>query len=435
MKNSLNNDIIFAERLSLLVALLLFLMVALFKLSSFEQLYHRPQHDLRAYLACGHNIVEGRHIYKTHHKFISADPTLTSHIPKYIYPPLLGMMAVPFNSVPYTTFKKYWFFFNFFMLFHGILLAVTFLPFKQYKLTAFFAVSAVMLGSDSLRLLLYTAQVDGLSIYLSMLALFYFNRKKWLPAAIFITVASWIKVTPGIFFLYFLTRGNLKFAVYGVISTLFLTIIQMAAVGRDQFFYFFTDVLTDLPEILPVPGMESLWSLTHLLVVPEGNYKIFDAPDLFNGLLTVFKIIVGLMLFLPFVRRSDRKDDFFTGFAILSAGSLLITDLSWMMRFIWNYVSLAVLFYIMSVLRHKVIAPLVIVTGVLFMLLNSNFIWWALLKGNTDGYKGLFAAGVSFYTLFSLIIMSVYYFTGGYWNPDLKRLLIKTIDTLKKVIP
>ncbi|MBN2804870.1 MAG: DUF2029 domain-containing protein [Deltaproteobacteria bacterium] len=420
-------------RITLAISIAFFLYILLLRVNNLKQQYTAPQHDLRAYLACAHNIVDGRHIYKTHHKYIPGDPTLSTHIPKYIYPPLMGMILIPFNSIPYTTFKKYWFFLNLFLIFHAILLSVTLLGFKQFRWPVFFAISAVMIGSDPVRLLLYTAQADALAIYLSLLALYFFNKQKWLPAAILIAVASWTKVTPGIFFIYFLTRGNLKFTIYALSSAIILMMLQLGAVGKSQFLYFFTDIAKEMPETLPAPSMESLWSLFSLIFIPHEQYYILNKPHLLVPFVVTFKLITMAIITIPMLRTGSKKESLFMGFAILSSASLLITDISWMMRFVWNLVTIAALFYISGNIKTRITAYLTLALTVMLLLLNNTYLWMYAFKGDLSGWRGIITGGVAVHAFISLLIITPYYLKGSTFSlPVIKT--IKLYKSTKKIL-
>ncbi len=395
-------------------AILFFCAMLLLQGRNFEKLYDSSQHDLRAYLACAHNIVAGRHMYTTHHQAIPEDPTLTSDVPKYLYPPLLGMLMIPTTVFSYDTFKHIWFFLNFFFLFHGIFLAVTLLPFGRFRSTAFFLVSAVFVGSDILPWLLRTAQADGFVIWMSTVSLWLFHRQKWLASAILISAAAWIKVTPGLFFVYMITRGNLRFTLWAVASGLVLGLIQFGAFP-EEFRYFFTDTISnEMPNPMQPPVMQSLWSLAKILVVPWRGRLVFDAPEQFESLLLWMKIGVAAFTGAVLLRKRTSADDLLLGFAVCCSASLLITDISWIMRFIWSFISTAALLFVATTAQRWWTKALFVPLCVFAMLLNMGMVWKGAFAPLTE-WRAIFIVGPALHALFCTVFLGTLCMIKSEW--------------------
>ncbi len=413
-------DSISAERPAVVAAFLFFLFMALSQAGAFEQLYSSTQHDLRAYVACAHNILADRHIYQTHHQAVPEDPTLTADVPKFLYPPLLGMLMIPLSPLSYDTIKHIWFFANFFFILHGIFLAVSILPLQRFRLPAFFVLAALSLGSDAFSWLLRTAQVDGFALYLSLLALYFFHREKWAAAALFICMASWVKVTPGIFFIYLLTRGPRRFAIQAVIAGIMLGLAQIATV-QGEFFYFFTNTISeDMPSALRPPSMQSLHALCQLLLVPFRGAHVFDAPQQVESLLLALKIAVSLAAVAVMLRRREGSDGLFAGFAVCSAVSLLVTDVSWMMRFSWNVITAAAILCFLFRVRNRAAALVLFPVGALILLLDLSSVWKGLF-GPLVEWKALFIAGPSLHALLATVILLGISLHRSQWSPFVQK--------------
>jgi len=413
-------DSISAERPAVVAAFLFFLFMALSQAGAFEQLYSSTQHDLRAYVACAHNILADRHIYQTHHQAVPEDPTLTADVPKFLYPPLLGMLMIPLSPLSYDTIKHIWFFANFFFILHGIFLAVSILPLQRFRLPAFFVLAALSLGSDAFSWLLRTAQVDGFALYLSLLALYFFHREKWAAAALFICMASWVKVTPGIFFIYLLTRGPRRFAIQAVIAGIMLGLAQIATV-QGEFFYFFTNTISeDMPSALRPPSMQSLHALCQLLLVPFRGAHVFDAPQQVESLLLALKIAVSLAAVAVMLRRREGSDGLFAGFAVCSAVSLLVTDVSWMMRFSWNVITAAAILRFLFRVRNRAAALVLFPVGALILLLDLSSVWKGLF-GPLVEWKALFIAGPSLHALLATVILLGISLHRSQWSPFVQK--------------
>jgi hypothetical protein len=403
----------------LIGAVIFFLAMVLFQGQTFERLYDSGQHDLRAYMACAHDMVAGRHIYKTRQRVVPESPILNNNVPPYVYPPLLGVILIPATTTSYETFKHVWFFLNFFFVLHGIFLAVSILPFGPKRSIAFLMVSGVMLGSNMFHWLLHAAQVDAFSIWLSTLSLWLFNRKKWIASAVIICVAAWIKVTPGLFLIYLLTRGTRRFFLYATFSGIALGLIQFVSFP-DEFLYFFhTTLFQKMPSPTRAPIMQSLWSLSELLVVPGNDTKVFNAPYQFHTLLSALKTIVVFFAVAVLFRKRGGKTGQFLGFAVCSSVSVLITDMSWMMRFVWNFISIAAILHVISRPAKTWQKSLLIPSGVFFLLLNLEFVWKGAL-GELPGWKAIFSAGPSLFALFSTIFLGTVCIIHSTWSPPVQ---------------
>ena len=397
------------------VGLLFFVVIFASQFDKFDKLYESSQHDLRAYIACSHNIRAERNIYTTHHQEIPEDTTLTRDVPQYFYPPLLGMLFMPATAVAsYDTIKHIWFFLNFLFLLHSILLAVSILPFGSHRAAAFFTISGIMVGSNVFSWLLRTAQIDGLVIYLSLLSLYAFYRKKWILSAVIICIATWIKLTPLIFQVCLAVRGNRRYLIAAISGMLGLALVQYAAAPTD-FGYFFTDSLfKDGPSKMPIPVMQSLWSLFQLLFVPSRRYQVFEYPDMFEQLLMGAKIVAAILTTVVLVRKRDDRTGLFYAFAVCSSFSLLITDISWIMRFVWNLVTVSAIGYGILNSSKGVVGWLVIQVGAILILLNMEPILITLFS-TSPILKTVLKAGPSLHALGALILLTALSIRNSRW--------------------
>ncbi|MBN2719449.1 MAG: DUF2029 domain-containing protein [Deltaproteobacteria bacterium] len=405
--------------LGLIGAIIFFCAMALYQGQTFERLYDSGQHDLRAYLACAHDMISNRHIYKTYHRSIPKDPILNSNVPPFVYPPLLGILMIPASIVSYDTFKHVWFFMNFFFLLHGIFLIVSILSFGPNRSIAFLLVSGLMLGSNMFHWLLHSAQVDAFSIWLSTLSLWLFNRQKWFASAVFICAAAWVKVTPGIFFLYFLTRGSRRFAIYAFGTGAVLGVIQYVSFP-DEFLYFFQKTLFEkMPTPTRAPIMQSLWALCDLVVASGNDANTLNAPNHFRTLLLVMKIVVVFFATAVLLRKREGATGLSMGFAVCGSVSILITDMSWMMRFVWNYISIAAVLKIISSPFNKKQKAILIPLGVFFILLNLDSVWKAAF-GELHEWKTVFIAGPGLFAFFSTIFVGTFCIIRSNWSPPVQ---------------
>ncbi|MBN2340382.1 MAG: DUF2029 domain-containing protein [Deltaproteobacteria bacterium] len=406
----------------LIGALIFFCAIALFHGQTFKRLYNSGQHDLRAYLACAHDMIDGRPIYKTYHRVIPEDPILNDHVPPFVYPPLLGALLIPATVVAYDDFKHVWFFLNFFFLLHGIFLAVSILPFASNRSIAFLLVGGVMLGSDMFHWLLHAAQVDAFTIWLSTLSLWFFEKKKWMAGAVFICLAAWIKITPGIFLVYFLTRGTRRFAIYAAAIGIGLGLIQFAAFPNDFLYFFHKTLFEKMPTPSRAPTMQSLWALSEMFLVPGNGINILNAPNLVQPLLLILKAVVALFAIAVVLRKRVDVTGRFLEFAVCSCVAVLITDMSWMMRFVWNFIPIIAILHVISGATKRWEKSLLIPFGIFLILLNLEVVWKGAL-GELQGWKAVFAAGPGLCALFSVILLGTLCMIRSQWSAPMQWLI------------
>jgi hypothetical protein len=374
--------------------------------------YESSQHDLRAYIACAHNILAGRHIYRHSNKRYSdkipEDPSLTEKIPLYKYPPLMGILMIPATIVSYDIFKHVWYFLNLLFVFCGTLILTLALPTNEIKWATFAASLSVVAASESLDWLLKTGQADAFILLLIVLSLHFYMRKQFLLSALMITVACWSKVTPGLLCIFLLTRGEKKFFLYTIVFGVTLFLVQILAVG-DQMLYFFTTTLTkDIPRFYRPPVMQSLWSLTQLVLVPYKGVSILSYPALFDNAMIIAKLFIGMVTLLVLVRRCKSAIGIFQAFAVLSCVSVLIAESSWVMRFIWNVFPIVVIVFFMFSLPNRISSIPRALVGLLIIFLNCTFLLIPEL-GPLDGARAALLGGSGFSALFSMLYITVLY--------------------------
>ena len=431
--HAIQRRFVIVRRLSAGLPVLLFLVVLVFQSRDFKKAYSSSQHDLKAYVACAHNILNGRHIYRTHHRPIPEDPTLGKSPPRYLYPPLLGILLIPLTLLSFDIIRQIWFFANFFFVLHTAYLVVKVLPFRRARAAAFFLVSAAAVGSDPFIWLIRTAQVDACVMYLCTAGLYHFGCRRYLLAASLVAVATWIKVTPGIFLLYFFLRGNFRFRCSAVITAIVPVVLQ-AAVCQEEFLYFFTDVLHHMPNLNRAPAMQSLWVLSSLLVIPYKKRAVFNCPECFDALLFALKGIVAAISAAVLVRFKRGRPSLVYGFAVCSACSILIVDFSWMMRFIANLITSAALIYLIYDTSSRSTKVALGVLGTLSIAVNNSFIWRKLL-GPLDGWKSVFLCGPSLHALIALLLLGIAVIRRSEWIPLVQRLLDLLKNKVKRKRP
>lgn len=241
---------------------------------------------------------------------------------------------------------------------------------------------STILASEVLAWLLSAAQVDAFLLWVVLLGACCFERGRSAGSAWLVVLATWAKLTPGLILLYLLLRGGKRFAVHTVIATLTLFALQWAVAGA-QFFDFFTTAIGDAARrVTPPPFMQSLWALAQLLFVPNpGVSKVFDAPALAAPVLAVAKTAVLAAVLIVLLRGGMRPTERVIGLALCAAGSLLLVDMSWTMRFIWLILPFGALLWVMTDSPRP---RFVLLVGPLCLLAQFRFGWQALIDGTSS---------------------------------------------------
>jgi hypothetical protein len=358
------------------------LAIALLRAGAIREYWHESQHDLKAFVACAHNLLADRDIYTTYHVPIPEDPTIGSGAPEYYYPPLLGILFLPTTLIRYDVFVHVWFVLNLAFVLHSVWLAVALLPFGRTRWAAVMCLGSTILASEVLAWLLSAAQVDAFLLWVVLLGACCFERGRSAGSAWLVVLATWAKLTPGLILLYLLLRGGKRFAVHTVIATLTLFALQWAVAGA-QFFDFFTTAIGDAARrVTPPPFMQSLWALAQLLFVPNpGVSKVFDAPALAAPVLAVAKTAVLAAVLIVLLRGGMRPTERVIGLALCAAGSLLLVDMSWTMRFIWLILPFGALLWVMTDSPRP---RFVLLVGPLCLLAQFRFGWQALIDGTSS---------------------------------------------------
>ena len=370
------------ERRWLVYVALPCLALLLLRAGAIREYWHESQHDLKAFVACAHNLLADRPIYTTYHQPIPEDPTIGSGAPEYYYPPLLGILFLPTTLIRYDVFVHVWFVLNLAFVLHAVWLVVALLPFGRARWPAVMCLATVVLCSEVLAWLLSAAQVDALLLWLLLLGAWCFERGRGAASAWLLVVATWAKLTPGLILVYLLLRGPRRLAVHAVIATVALFALQWAVAGA-QFFDFFTTAIGDAARrATPPPFMQSLWALAQLVFVPNpGVSKVFDAPALAAPVLALAKTVVLAAVLIVLVRGGLRPVERVMGLGVCAAGSLLLVDMSWTMRFIWLVLPFGALLWVMSTAPRR---RLVLLVGAACMLAQFRFGWQALIDGTSS---------------------------------------------------
>ncbi|MDJ0762187.1 MAG: glycosyltransferase family 87 protein [Myxococcota bacterium] len=403
---------------SLMIALSVFIFALLFcsQLNRIIKLYSSSQHDVRATIACAHNYFAGRDIYKTHHRALKEDPTLTADIPKFTYPPLLCAVFFPMALMPYEQGKHVYFFLNCFFVIHTAFLLTLIAPIGWLKKPFFFLVLGVSIASEPFAWILRCANFDAMTLYVTAVSIWAYQREKLILSGILIATASWLKVTPGLIFIFLLMGGRQRFIVSAILSGLLLGIFQLMLVGYDQFAYFFMETLPERAGArLQAPSMQSLWSLNQLLFVPGQRGSIFDLREHFDVIHFLSRAVVAVMVLGVILRTSYQTHRFFYAFGVCSAATFLLTDSTYMYRLVWVIFPMSSLFLACILEKYKYSISCI---TLIVVLLNLQFLHGQIF-GKLTGWKAILHGAPTIGALISISTLFVLSIQNGTWNNPL----------------
>jgi hypothetical protein len=163
--------------------------------------------------------------------------------PSFYYPPFWGLLMMPFTWLPYHTAKTIWYGFNLIQL--GILGWI----FRQWFLQNlhdqqyWYRWGFVILASSFTPLIesLRHGQANLLILFLLCLCLWFHEKKNPITAGIFLGLAIMIKILPLVFIAYWFWKKQWKLMYSAILSTLFLGMISILALGWKSHLYFFQD--------------------------------------------------------------------------------------------------------------------------------------------------------------------------------------------------
>jgi hypothetical protein len=189
-----------------------FLILSVFLVQMYGKAYRGHGNDLTSYLLSSKAFQEGRNPYQTGSTF------------PYIYPLFLCVILLPLSLIPYWLLHFLWFLASVLALYAvGIILIRQYSPaFTRKEAGAVFIVPLLVLFNVIQNNLL-NGQVNFIVLLLCMLFLRNYLHSRSLTAALFLSLAIAIKVTPLILLVYLLCRRDFLMVGLVIFMTLFLS--------------------------------------------------------------------------------------------------------------------------------------------------------------------------------------------------------------------
>lgn len=403
------------SHLLLILSIILFVFLAVRAYPSFKNALLESQSDLRVFLACAHDLRAERPIYADWNRNIAEDPSMPESVGPYIYPPLLGIIMIPFSLIPFEHFKHFWCLLNLFMLAHALWMLAASLPERKYRLPAILVVGGIMLGSKPLIWLLQYGQSDMLVYYLCIAAFRLFQKERPTTSAFLVCTAAWIKVTPALLVLFLITRGNKRYFISAIIATFSLGLVQFLVAGKELWFFF--DRILPFITSWTWPSAPNAQSIVNMTEFYLPQLSSLTRPKTIHALSIALRAAVATGTILILLRRSKIPQTQLTGFAACVCAMPLLPAHAWQWSFIGLCVPLMALLGTCKKRRYIDWLSIVFVTGI-FLLFERKIIQEA--AGPLEGWRSIFtlSSGLTAFTAFLYLAFIFLQESRWTWTKD-----------------
>lgn len=323
---------------------LLSLMLAVFLLQTYHKAYRDIGYDFTSYLLSAQAVLHGENPFET-------DSVFT-----YSYPMFLAFALIPLSLLPYWLSNFFWYLINVVSLLGSIVLLVklTLKNLQTHWGPHLYAplVIALLLLTAVIQNHLLNGQVNFIVLLFCVLFLKYDSEDRGLLAAVFLALASAIKLVPLILFLFLLLRH--KYKTLALSSVLFLAFCLMPVItlGGDMFdiygdyvrgfilgkfssgepgqqmYFTLHGFLTQIgPSLLSVPGLKLASAGVVVLAVAVVDLMAIRRNGSVAGLWTGHLYFMAMLLISP-LSETHHLAFLLPAFALMLVKLLYDTDLS-----------------------------------------------------------------------------------------------------------
>ena len=332
--------------------------------------------DLRVYLVGGQAWWEGVALYAPGFPAPLAGPPLP-----FTYPPLAAALFSVLDVVPWTALVALWTAAGIAVLtWVCVLVARRVHPAPHATLIGFGVAGAALLAEP------VRATLDFGQVNLLLLALVVTDclvvRPRW-PRGVLIGLAAAIKLTPLIFLVYFLVRGDRRGAATMAASFIGFGLLGYVAAPADSLRYWF-EVLGDPSRVggLAYAGNQSLRGLLHRLDLGPGPEQI--------AWVTLGLAVVALTVLAA--RTAAARGQDVLSMLVVATAALLLSPVSWSHHWVW--VAPAAVLALRTHITLAAALALVFPAGAHELLPAADdrelaWTWWQHLIGNAYVWSGL----------------------------------------------
>jgi len=318
--------------------------------------------DDTSYYTTAHGILDNINIYDETEFYALAAKLFGQSIVvwPYTYPPLFAQILLPLCLLQYQTFTAIWMILNIIAGFACIFL--TFKLILREKQNNYLLLSLIVLfclESQPFKLNILYGQAHFIVYILIILSLLFFRKQEFWLSSLFLSLATFIKIFPVIFMLYFLFKKDFKYIMNFILSSLAILFLSIVAFGSKMwidYVFYFSDIFLKSKRTLfslhfnTYQNNKSLRAFLFNLIEPgaPGSSKL--------GL--IYLIFIALFLVLSILAILRRKDDIIYAFSILGLVAVVLSPMSWRHHYVM--VVLPFFYLLFQYLREKRYIPFLI---------------------------------------------------------------------------
>ena len=275
-----------------------------------------PPVDLAVYLQAGRMFAIGGGLYG------DGWGSLLAHPLPYTYPPLWAALVAPISWLPWRTASLLWFASNVAVLIWIVRRSYerSLATIDRSRRIALAVLVVVLAATTPVGSVFWFGQV-GILIVAACLADVVPDRTR-LPRGVLVGVATAVKLTPGIFVVYWIVTKRWRAAITSIVTTIGLW-LAVAAVRPDLARDYWTHIAFRA-DLVGDPGFVSNQSIYGALVRA-------DAAGPLWAVLAAAVLVVGLIR----ARDAHRRGDELAAATLVGLSSLLISPISWIDHAVW----------------------------------------------------------------------------------------------------
>lgn len=180
--------------------------------------------------------------YQAAQASLSENPYKKEYFSPYNYPPSATIFLLPITLLPYKSAELFWLIISVFSLIFSVFLLFK-LFFKKASFVLKFFVSVLLLRIFPARFTLVLGQINLIILLILVLSFYFYQRKKMGLAGVFMGIAGAIKLIPLILALFYFLKKEKKALVAALMTFLICNLLAFITFGRQQFLYFFKEIL------------------------------------------------------------------------------------------------------------------------------------------------------------------------------------------------
>ncbi len=260
----------------------------------------------------------------------------------HVYPPFALLFFYPFSFLNFFLAQKIWFFLSltFFLL-------SIYIIFKINKENLFSTMGFLIMGLIFLyfpsRFTLGMGQINNLILFITVLGIYYLNKKDDFKSGIFFGLAISIKFFPLLFLIYFILLKRYKLLITTILSFFIFLVLGFIFIGYDLNIYFYNSILPSLLNSWKTEYYnQSISAFVGRLLIEPSLKEVVKIIASFFFIALSFKAIY-------LIHKKEIKNKINLSLSILIILSLAINNFTWQHHFVLlTFPFLTIIFYLLN---------------------------------------------------------------------------------------